>query len=292
MDQGVSNGQVLTLKGLFFLDLAGIVLLFIPIVIGLVIAFRDLALRLAQRADLPLPLALGDRLDRFLYVRRVVYLLTLVAVSQGLLFTLVLTGDDRRAGHVVELALLPAAAWLPCMLASLWPRWKSHGQVHLAHLRRLGVRDALTDREWATVLAAYCADGVLIGLALSRAGLATWSAVALASLVGQALLTFVIARSAMAQPAVGSNNLELAWDDVLRLARVRSLVASSSFVTLWFVAAAAGDLAGATVYRSPLFMGSLGGVAAFAVGIWNQSSAHQNWRRAWPSELPLRARPR
>jgi hypothetical protein len=90
----------------------------------------------------------------------------------------------------------------------------------------------------------------------------------------------------MARPAAGGDNLELAWDDMLRLARARSLVASSSFVMLWFLVAAAGDLTGVAAFHSMIFEVPLWAVTGAAVTAWNRSPAHRNWRRAWPRESP------
>jgi hypothetical protein len=155
--------------------------------------------------------------------------------------------------------------------------------VELAHLRRLGIRDALADWEWAAVAATYVASAVLIVWALTRTGLAAWSAAAIVLLASQVLLTYAVARRVVGAPAAGSDNLELALDDVLRLQRVRALVASSSFVSLWFVIAAVGDLTGIAIFQSKVIFYPLIGVMSLGTAAWSCSTAHRNWQRTWPA---------
>jgi len=270
------------LQGVLLLDLVIYMFAFWPIVIVLVIALWNPAPRLSHLVGLALPETLRRRINRFLRARRLFFGLALLVVSQ-LLLALLFAPRGVRAGHVAELALLPACMWLPCVLASLWPRWRSKGSVRLAHLRRLGVRDALTNREWAVVAAAYTVSAALIAWALARAGLAAWAVLAIAALAGQALLTYGISRRVMTAPASGSDDLELAWDDVFRLQQVRSLVASASFVTLYLLIAASGDLAGTAVFRSIVVAPALAAAMSAGAFAWFRSAAHKNWRRAWPA---------
>jgi hypothetical protein len=269
-----------TLGTVFAVDLIFVIILFWPIlflspfIIRAVL--RDPSERLAKRAGLLPSAVLRRRLNRYLRLRRVLIVLVVLTLSQVCLFTLSLP-DGGRPGHLVEIAVLPASTWLPSLLASAWPRWRSNGPVHLAHLRRLTVRDALTDREWVAVLAAYTAGGVVTIWAMKRADLAAWSVLAVALLALQALVAYAFAQWVMSAPAAGSDNLELAWDDVLRLERARSIL-GSGFVMLYFMAAAAGDLAGVTAH-SLVVRGLLGAAVAVASSAWQRSSAYRNWRR-------------
>jgi hypothetical protein len=266
-----------TLGTVFAVDLLFGVILW-PALLVLPFLFRNPSDRLGKRVGLALSPALRYRLNRYLRLRRAVIALGILALSQIFIWSLAV--DGGWSGHVLELGLVPAMPWLTFLLASAWPRWRSKGTVHLAHLCALTWRDALTNREWIAVLAAYSASGVLSTWALWHANLAIWSALAVVLLACQALFTCVIAQRVMTAPAVGSDIVELAWDDVLRLERARSLL-GSSILGMLFMIAAAGDLAGVTIH-SILFNAVFAGALSIAFSVWNRSSAYQNWRRAWP----------
>jgi len=164
----------------------------------------------------------------------------------------------------------------------LLPRWKSTGVTHVAHLRRLSVRDTISKPELVAIVATYPIAAGLAGWSLWAAGepWKSWFWLPGALLVFQMLVTLGICRYVMAARAAGGDALELAWDDVLRFHRVRSLVATSSFTTLYFIAASAGDLARV---RTPTYVTGI--ACAFLVvafsRYWQRSRAWNNWRRAW-----------
>lgn len=271
------------LGGVLGLDLVFGFLFGLPLLVVLPFAlrngFRSPYDSLSKRTGLAASAELRCRLNRYLRLRRGVLVAGMLAISQMYIFAINLTTGDRF-GEVLELALLPLTPCLLFLLASAWPRWRSEGSVHLAHLRGLTVRDALTSTDWLIVLSAYGIGGLLVILALWRANLWGWSALAAAALACQALATYVIAQRIMNAPAQGSDNLELAWDDVLRLQRARSLLGSGALGMLFMIAGAA-DLVGITIH-SPLSSVTVVGVTSGVFSAWNWSSAHRNWRRAWP----------
>jgi hypothetical protein len=265
-----------------------VVIFGIPALAALVVVtMRRPAERLARDVNLALTPEIGKRLDRFLRLRNSLRAILLVLLSQLVLATTVGDPGSHRSQALVML-LLPGGIWISVVAVSLWPRWKSRGPVRMAHLRRLHLRDTVTTLEIAAIAGAYAMGAALAGWALWHAGTQwrQWFWLPAALLAGQAVISIAICGRVMNAPAAGGDSLELAWDDVLRFDRVRSLLETSSFATLAWIAINAADVAKIQARSLPahLLLGAVIGLLASGyVILRDRSPARDNWRKSWPS---------
>jgi hypothetical protein len=160
------------------------------------------------------------------------------------------------------------------------------GPTRLAHLTRFSVREAITRGELAAIVLTYPLAAGIAGWSLWRIGepWRTWFWLPTVVIAAQAVATLGICRFVMHARADSTDLLELAWDDVLRFDRVRSMLAVSSFTTLFFIAAAATDVAD---LKPPIFVTILvgAGLCSGFCRYWQRSPARTNWRRAWPNSM-------
>ena len=284
---------------------AGFLLVFLPL--WSVIAFtsgrrngrwRVEALKLARAADLALPPNLEPVVIRYLRNRWAVGLPVGVAIA-GLVAVASRTrpnGDLSSTGALLMLAATPAVFIVLTTFPSLIVRWRAHGTTRLAHLQRLTLRDVTTRSErWGMVLvvAAACVTGALgFDSLASPSSLAIVPALALILAAGSG---WWYARHSLSGRSAGSDVLELAWDDVLRLRKVREALMAVAFllpIELLLMAiaellrplppSANGSHAGAL----PLSLALIAGVGIYVWTMRKNRLVYRSWRRLWPQTPP------
>lgn len=268
------------------IDLHFYSMLWIPALVGVVLIMRRPAHKLARSWNLALTPELNKRLNRFLRLRSSLRIFLLVLLSQLLLLTALL--PDSRRSQALFIVLLPGGIWISALAVSLLPRWKSRGTIRMAHLRRLRLKDTVTRLEIGASAGAYALGAVLAGWALWYAGTPwrEWFWLPAILLAGQATLTITICKRVMNAPAAAAGALELAWDDVLRFERVRSLLSTGSFGTLYFITANAAGMAkvqAGSDHSQMVLTVALGLLVCGFIRLRDKSPARDNWRRAWPS---------
>lgn len=110
-------------------------------------------------------------------------------------------------------------------------RWNSPGTTRVSHFRQARLREAFTHVELITLAAGVCATvgASSWGLWKVRTGASWWfldfMAVALAGVVWWRMEVAVLRR-----PSMASDSMELAWDDLLRFRRVRTLAIGAAWM--------------------------------------------------------------
>lgn len=270
---------------LFAFDLFFGLILFLPFTLAFALSFStDRTDRMAKTLDLALPHALQLRLNIFLRRRGLIRAVVVFLFAQ--VYFLSQSDVGAQSARAAELVWLPTCVWAGAFAACLLPRWRSEGPTRLAHLQRFSVRDAISQSELVAIVLTYPIGAGIAGWALWRAGdpWRTWFWLPAVVIAAQAVATLGVCHFVMHARAASSDLLELAWDDVLRFDRVRSMLAVSSFATLFFIAAAASDVAN----LKPPFFVTFMVASGFAAGFrwyWQRSPARANWRRSWPSSM-------
>lgn len=269
------------------IDLVLALIFWMPALVVLVLIMRRPAYRLADSWNLTLTPELNKRMNRFLRLRTSLRVILLALFSQ-LLLAAILLKPDSPGSHALFIVLLAGGIWVSALAVSLWPRWKSRGSTRMAHLRRLRLTDTVTRPEIAAIACAYALGAVLAGwgIRLAAAPWRGWFWLPAVLVAGQAAITVTICSRMMNAPAAGGDAIELAWDDVLRFERVRSLLAISSFATLYIIAVFVADMAKIQAKSLPteiLLALVLSLLLSGFIRLRDKSSARTNWRRAWPS---------
>jgi hypothetical protein len=245
--------------------------------------------KLAARVDLALTPEVEPRVAR--YLRRRGLLGFALSLAVFFLLRQVLPPADagnQRIGSVPAFALvvgLPVVFTLVSVLVAQWPRWKASGPARLAHLQRLSVRDTLTTIEWMAFALAIPSATVVAAWTLWTAAppMRPWCWLAVLGFLAEPVVATWSARAILDGPSEGSDTLDLAWDDALRLQRVRELLLYSTTGTLALVIMAAAVVVPRSFSEASRLL--LLGLAIFVLCAYfsKTSRAQCAWRKLWPT---------
>jgi hypothetical protein len=260
--------------------------------------WRSEAHKLARSADLALPSNLEPVVTRYLRNRWAVGLPVGVAIAG----VVAVASRTRPNGHLpwtgalLMLAATPALFIVLTTLPSMIVRWRARGTGRLAHLERLTLRDVTTRSErWGMVVAvtAACVTGALGFDSLSApSSLAIVPALTALLAAGSG---WWYARTSLSGRSAGSDVLELAWDDVLRVRKVREALLAVAFllpIELLLIAIVEllrplprgtnGSHAGSLTFSLAVLVG----VGIYAYARRENKVVYRSWRRLWPQTPP------
>jgi len=262
--------------------------------------WRTEAHKMAEAADLNLPSNIEPLVMRYLRNRWAVTL----PVGFGLVVVITYalrTGPKAgltAGGVVLGLAAIPALFAISGVLPSFFVHWRAQGSQRLAHLQRLTLRDVTTTRErWALVVAvvAACVTAVIGFEHLAPHSGWAWVAPLVLLLAGAS--SYWYARMILFGRSAGSDALELAWDDVLRIRKVREALMSVAIMLpaeLFLVGAlrllqpvppyANGSHPGLSELLFALSF--LIGAGIYVSALRENRVAYRSWRRLWPQVPP------
>lgn len=248
--------------------------------------------RLAGVVDLGVPAAIEKKLRRFLLLRQLAILALSVLLAETLFAEFIVrswTKGNTPASQLVPLLTVPIGLWIIGIVGTLWPHWTSTAGARLAHLRRPRVRDTLAPWEQVVVAAAYALQAGIVTLAVWEAGapLRSWWMLPPVAIVTELAVTYAAARRTLEAAGGGHDGMELAWSDVLRFSRIRTLLALTSVFSLDWILISALDMLHAehrisgalppemsVLLQIPLILGT-----AF---FWKGPGVRQ-WQKAWHS---------
>jgi hypothetical protein len=270
--------------------------------------WRATAHKLARQVDLALPGHLEPVVMR--YVRNQWAVGTVLGGGAAFLLSLALRahpgGSTSSAftwsGALFALAGYPLLILLAIVVPASIVRWRARGSVRLAHVQRLSVDDVTNLPERVVALAFVVASCAVSALGYWRAAPSAraWTWVAPASVLLVAAGGWWYARATLAGRSSGSDVLELAWDDALRVQRARdALIVTTAFVlpmeivfawlmqpptetTLPSGAVVTGSSTGP--WLTPFVLLVVGIVWYAAKG---NPGARRAWRRLWPPPDPV-----
>jgi hypothetical protein len=266
--------------------------------LGFVRRWRDIAgwskqaRKLAARVDLALTPAIELRVIRYLRGRELV--VPVAALLPAVLLQWVSPHETPPRAEASDPAFAlvvggPAVLTLCALVTARWPRWRASGSSRLAHLRRLSLGDALTRTEWLAFTLAVPASAILAIWALwtIAPGARSWSWVVVLVLLAQAGTALWSARAMLDRPSEGSDTLDLAWDDALRLRSVREVLLCCALGTAAYTSLCGGLGVFLTENSSPtgpivLFTLALGLFALLARFLRSGAAQHA-WRELWPA---------
>ena len=269
--------------------------------------WRAAAHKLARKMDLALPGQLEPVVMR--YVRNQWAVGTVLGVGTAYFLNIGLRAHPARLtssaftsnGALVAMAGYPLVILLAIVVPASFVGWRARGSVRLAHVQRLSVNDVTSRAERVVAPAFVVASCAVSALGYWRAAPSAraWTWVAPVSVVLVAAAGWWYARATLAGRSSGSDVLELAWDDALRVQRARdTLIVTTAFVLpLEMVFAWAMQPPTVTTFpNGTVQVGSSTGpwlipFLALVVGIlWytakGNPAARRSWRRLWPPPDP------
>jgi hypothetical protein len=187
---------------------------------------------------------------------------------------------DRRPDPARLVESLVAIPWLLVVVGVIvaLPAWSEARQRRVAHLNAARLRDSFTLGEWR-VLGAGATVGVVAAYwALVRSSASgAWWLVWLASLAVYALTSWWAMRVVLRRPAHASDDLELAWDDMLRHGQLRAV----TLIAVWVPTALAVMIWCAFIFPAGNLLPLYGLAAAGYLLFRFFKRGDQLWRRAW-----------
>jgi hypothetical protein len=269
--------------------------------------WRAAAHKLAQKVDLALPGHLEPVVMR--YLRNQWAFCGVFTVVGVVLLNLAFRAHPGRltsspftwSGALIAMAGYPLVILLGIIVPASVVRWRARGSVRLAHVQRLSVDDVTNLPERVGALAFVVASCAVSAVGYWRAAPSAraWTWVAPASVVLVAASGWWYARVTLAGKSSGSDVLELAWDDALRVQRARDtlLVATACMLPIEMMFAWA--IQPPTVTKLPSGAQEVG----FSSGPWlmpfillvvgilwygtkGNLAARRAWRRLWPPPEP------
>jgi hypothetical protein len=205
------------------------------------------------------------------------------------------------SGALIAMAGYPLVILLGIIVPASIVRWRARGTVRLAHVQRLSVNDVTNLPERVGAVAFVVASCAVSALGYWRAAPSAqaWTWVAPASVVLVAAAGWWYARVTLAGRSSGSDVLELAWDDALRVQRARDTLLVATACVLPIEMMFAWAIQPPTVTRLPSGAQEVGSstgpwlmpfillvVAIFWYGTKGNLAARRAWRRLWPPPDP------
>jgi hypothetical protein len=262
--------------------------------------WKGQAHKMAETADLALPARLEPLVMRYLRNRSTAVLPATMAVA-ATIFLLEPSGPKAhlRAGALLlALAVVPALLVVSGVLPSFVVRWRAQGSPRLAHLERLTLRDVTTTRERRVLVVAVGAACVTAALGfhfLSRGS--GWAWVPPIVVLAAAACSCWYVKTILSGRSTGSDTLELAWDDVLRIRKVREALMTVALLLpleLFLVGMLHAfqplppGVNGSTPFMAEGLCGLalLVGAGIYAGSMQENEAAYRSWRRLWPHVPP------